>query len=401
MNKHGVRGSFFCFTLGFFATLIYAEDWYISNAGGMALEPAFSQYALRSKYALSVGSASPKELPERLLKYYDPSYRIEIRNLYEEGVVSRRQWSFRDETELTRLAAVFEDDNSGFIELYNTDKLISESHQINADGLDFILYYYYNRNFLIRTETWRFTPFQAESEEPAATVSNVPAPLTARAEEEGIEMVPIPQSVNIPVTAAKTLSDGIEEPIWTDYYHYTRSYALRSVERRYLNAPAEGQEAAFFKSPQLILGVGAKNEFVHPGSVFSSEFFDDVIVNSGDRILYNTDERGRIKSEIRRDEFNKVLGEVINTWSGDRLTSVLWKSDTEERLIEYEYNSDGDRIFERNFRNDILERTVRQDGEREIEELYMNDAVVLRAIWEDGRKISEEHVRPESARKEE
>jgi hypothetical protein len=189
-----------------------------------------------------------------------------------------------------------------------------------------------------------------------------------------------------------------EEPIWTDYYRYTRSYALRGVERRYLHAPAAGQEAAFFRSPPLIIKVVGENEFVNPGSVFSSEFFEDVIINSGDRILYNTDTRGRILSEVRRDENDKVLGEVINTWSGDRLVSVLWKSETEERLIEYEYDREGDRAFERNFRNGVLERTVRQDGKREVEELYMKGVVVLRAIWEDGRKFSEERVTPGKAR---
>jgi hypothetical protein len=166
------------------------------------------------------------------------------------------------------------------------------------------------------------------------------------------------------------------------------------VERRYLRSPPAGQETAFIRFPQLILGGGAENEFVTPGSVFSSEFFEDVIINSGDRILYNTDARGRIQSEVRRDEKDNVLGEVINTWSGDRLSSVLWKSKTEERLIEYEYNGEGDRVFERNFRNGALERTVRQEGNREVEELYMNGAVVLRAVWENGRKLSEERIRP-------
>jgi hypothetical protein len=33
------------------------------------------------------------------------------------------------------------------------------------------------------------------------------------------------------------------------------------------------------------------------------------------------------------------------------------------------------------------------DGSREVEELYMNGEVMLRALWEDGRKISEERVR--------
>jgi hypothetical protein len=132
--------------------------------------------------------------------------------------------------------------------------------------------------------------------------------------------------------------------------------------------------------------------------VFSSEFFDDVIVNSGDRILYNTDERGRVQSEVRRDANDAILGEVTNTWSGDRLVSVLWKSDAEERLVEYEYNGEGDRVFERNLRDGVLERTVRREGDHEIEELYMNGAVALRAIWEDGRKISEEPVRGGAAR---
>jgi hypothetical protein len=407
--KRGVKKSFFCFSLVFLAVLVCAEDWYVSNAGGMALEPAFSRFALRGKYALSIGSASFSELPERLQKYYDPSYYIELRSLYEDGILSRRQWTFRDTAELTRLSAAFDDDNSGFIEIYGADKLISESHQISADGSDYITYYYYNRGFLIRAETRLFTPPPAEpelaGEDGETTVSGtvpvepapaVPAPaVPARAETEGIEAVPVPRAVNFPDTA-KAKNEGTEETLWIDYYRYTRSYALRGVERHYLSSPEEGQETAFVRFPQLILEVGPETEFVKPGSVFSSEFFDDVIINSGDRILYTTDDRGRILSEIRRDENDNILGEVINTWSGDRLASVLWKSEMEERLIEYEYNDDGDRIFERNLRNGVLERTVRQEGDREVEELYINDAVVLRAVWEEGRKISEELIRPPS-----
>ncbi|GHV76602.1 hypothetical protein AGMMS49942_14230 [Spirochaetia bacterium] len=335
----------FCFFLGLIGTITYTEDWYISNAGGMALEPAFSRVALRSKYALSVEDAAFSDLPDRLRKHYDPSYRIELRCLYEDGVISRRQWSFRDGTNLARLAAVFDDDSSGFIELYNPDKFIVESHQIDRDGSDYTTRYEYNRSFLIRAET--------------------------RLEEE---------------------------PVWTDHYRYTRSYGLRSVERRYFNVPAEDQASTFFRSSPLILGLAAENEFVKPGSVFSSEFFEDVIINSGDRILFTTDDRGRVRSEVRRDENDNVLGEVINTWSGDRLASVLWKSEDEERLVEYEYNGEGDRIFERNFRNGVLERTVRQAGEREVEELYVNGVVMLRTIWEDGRKISEERVRSNRGR---
>jgi hypothetical protein len=38
---------------------------------------------------------------------------------------------------------------------------------------------------------------------------------------------------------------------------------------------------------------------------------------------------------------------------------------------------------------------IRTSGDREIEELYMDDRVILRAVWEKGRKISEERVRGE------
>jgi hypothetical protein len=46
-----------------------------------------------------------------------------------------------------------------------------------------------------------------------------------------------------------------------------------------------------------------------------------------------------------------------------------------------------------------LERTVRRDGEQEIEELYMNGEVALRAVWIEGRKVSEEPVRPAGSRR--
>jgi addiction module HigA family antidote len=210
--------------------------------------------------------------------------------------------------------------------------------------------------------------------------------------------------------AASGREDGAEE-LWTDYYRYTRSYALRGVERRFHRTPpaapepdspaellSEGQAPVLLRFPQLILGVGGENEFVQPGSAFSSEFFEDVIISSGDRIIYTTDDRGRVISEIRRDANNKVLGEVQNTWAGDRLASVLWVADEEERLIEYDYNQEGDRVFERNFRNGVLERTVRREGEREVEELYMNGTAILRALWEDGRKVLEERIRPDPSR---
>jgi hypothetical protein len=359
----------------------------------MALEPAFSRFAIRGKYALSVEAAEEADIPDRLRKYYDPAFRIELRCLYEDGLLSRRQWTFRDDRETTRMAAVFEDDQSGFIELYNADKLIIESHQIGAEGSDYISYYYYNRSFLIRAETRLFTPLpegEAPVPPPDPPSAEAPAPPAA----EGIDPVPVPRALGLPVTEPIVTEAGTEEPIWTDYYRYTRSNALRSVERHYIRAPAEGKETELMRFPQLIIGVVGEHEFIQPASALSPEFFSDVIINSGDRILYNTDARGRVLSEVRRDENDEIIGEIINTWSGDRLVSVAWKSQDEERIVEYEYDAAGDRIVERNLRNGELERTVRREGDQEIEELYLNGEVALRAVWVEGRKVSEEPVRP-------
>jgi hypothetical protein len=367
----------------------------------MALEPAFSRFAIRGKYALSVGTAEEADIPEKLRNYYDPSFRIELRCLYEDGLLIRRQWTFRDERETARMAAALAEDGSGFIELYDAEKLIAESHQIGADGSDYITYYHYNRGFLIRAETRLFTPrpegdgeAPPEDQEPGAEASALPP-----AAVEGIEAVPVPRAVGLPAAEPIVTEAGVEEPMWTDFYRYTRANALRSVERQYLRAPPGGRETELLRFPQLVIGVVAEQEFIQPASALSPEFFSDVIINSGDRILYNTDPRGRVLSEVRRDENDNIIGEIINTWSGDRLLSVAWKSEEEERIVEYEYDAAGDRVLERNLRNGELERTVRREGDQEIEELYLNGEVALRALWVEGRKVSEEPVRPAGNRR--
>jgi hypothetical protein len=110
-------------------------------------------------------------------------------------------------------------------------------------------------------------------------------------------------------------------------------------------------------------------------------------------VIYTTDDRGRVLSETRRDEAGEILGEMRNTWSADRLTRIHWTAGDDERVTEYEYNAAGDRVLERNINKGVLERVVRTTGNQEIEELYMDGQVVLRATWEKGRKVSEERVR--------
>ncbi|MDR3167715.1 MAG: hypothetical protein LBT93_07210 [Treponema sp.] len=375
------------------------EDlWFRSNAAGMALESSLSRFAaLRNKYALSITAPEAAELPGYLQEFYDPSFRIELHTLYEEGTEFRRQWIFKDESGITRLvssgdippdpsdgegpAAGTEDapaeappdseleeepgaeasvpeDGAGsegisfFIEIYDENNLITEEYQFSGDGTEYITRYFYNDILLIRAET------HLKQADP---------------EGEGEKI----------------------EPLTTDYYRYSRSKSLRAVERIYHQPLPEDNYQVRLTFPGLVLDAAGVRDFVRPGTAYESEFLQDVFTEITGQINYVTDERGKVLVETISDEEGNPIGEIRNTWSGDRLVAVEWKSAEEERRSEYDFDEEGDRIAERNYRNGVLERVVRRENGRETEELYMNGEMILRAIWEEGRKISEEYFSPQ------
>lgn len=376
-------------------------DWYRSNAAGMILEGIPSRIAaLRNPYSLSVEFMAARDLPEPLQAYYRSSYRIELHTLYEEGEESRRQWIFRNEQGKTMLVSsltsipVTEPDEAGepnpvseeqpaeaapekprftgFIEIYdflNGSSLLIEEHHLAEEGTETITTYFYRQQLLVRAETRLKTP----------------APIEGEKEEED----------EFPGTLGEKI-----ELVLSDYYRYSRSHALRAVERVYHQEVSMDTGLTRLPFPHLGLQEAVeeqKKAFVSPSTAYGSEFMQDLSLeaaHAGDRVVYTTDERGRIVTEILQDEAGTILKETHNTWNRDRLTSVDWKTGEEERRIEYTYDEAGDRILERNYLNGVLERLVRRDTGQEIEELYMNGSLVLRAIWEDGRKISEERVRP-------
>jgi hypothetical protein len=362
-------------------------QWYYSNISGMALKPGFSRLALQGEYALSIDRVPISYLPFLLLDFFYTTYEIELRILYKNRVETRRQWRFIDEAGRIRVvaafvsetaereegasppkAAVLEEtdsegeagageegekipvDYTGFIELYNEEEFITEEHQFSSDGTDRIIQYSYNRGVLVSANT------------------RIKHPAT-EAEEEYLENY------------------------CTDHYRYSRSSSLRGVERVYHGKGAP--EHARIRFPHIVLAAARENNFVKPAAAFFTEFFEDVLLESGHRVVYTTDDRGRVISETRRDENGELVGELRNTWSGDRLVSIHWVSEDDDRRIEFEYNSKGDRILERNFNaKGELERLVRTDGEKETEELYMGGRIILKAVWVQGRKISEERIYP-------
>jgi hypothetical protein len=377
---------------GIAAGLAGAQDWFISNAAGMALEPAVSRIALRSRYALSVDRAVPEELPGALLPYYGENYTAELRTLYQDGEEYRRQWIFRDELRRDRLVAAFGDDGSGFIELYDEEGRLTGEYQFDGKGGVYRTLLSYNRGLLVKAEAWFKAGPPAADDTAADAASGAPP-----------EAGPPPEVL-----------------LWTDYYRYSRFYSLRAVDRIIHtaaavgdasgaasgdaagNAGGEGSAAAELpvriRFPHYVLDAAAETAFITPSPVHDLDFLRDILTGSGDRILYNTDDRGRILSETRWDAEGGLIGELQNTWSGDRLTAVRWIAGDDERLLEYEYDGDGNRIVERNYTGGVLERTVRREDGRDVEELYMNGEVILRAVWgSDGRKITEERIRPPSA----
>jgi len=348
--------------------------WFRSNAGGMAIEEVPSRLgAFRNKYALLIDYVPLDELDPRLLPFYKDEYFIEIRILYEERKESRRQWIFRDRDGNTRVNAVFRliqdeelsggaddkssgDDKSsedktlgGFIEVFNENGRISRDYSLFEDGSEILTAYFYNENVLIRAET------QTKD------------------------------------------ADSLEyKKTYTDNYRYNRSYSLRNVERVFYEASASwvvGIEPVRLVFPSRVLDVAKEKDFLKEKLTFSSDFLGGYQVDAGFRMVYDTDSRGRVVREIMYNGRNEVVWTLKNTWSGDRIIAILKIEGADERLIEYDYDSSGNRIAERDIRNGILERQVFINGNKETEELYLNGVVALRAFWEDGRKISEERVR--------
>jgi hypothetical protein len=369
--------------------------WYRSNSSGMTLERVPSRAAaMRNEYCLSVRIAGEGESPELLRPYYDPSFLIELRILYENGKESRRQWIFRNGEGTARLNASGgggffggegEGEKRGFIEVYNEGGFISEERQFNSDSSESFIRFFYNRDTLVRAET-RIKEAPAE-EAVAEDPQSGGGEGGDASPEDGAER-PADEPAEKP--AQEKDEDGYIL-MTTDFYRYTRSRSLRAIERVY---HAAGNEPVRIPLPSINPGFSRDVVFVNPGIAYSSEFLQDVIVPEGGRVIYTTDSRGRVLVEQRLDDAENVIAEIRNTWSENRLASVLYKAGEDERLTEYEYDEDGSRILERNYTKGMLERVVRSDKERDVEELYMNGELILRALWEEGRKISEERVRP-------
>jgi len=333
-------------------------EWFRSNAGGMALEESQSSFtALRNEYALAVIFAHHSEVPDFLLPYYD-DYLLELRRLYKNGIQIRTQWILKDSGGNIRVNAVFSASNdanaqtdhsinteggAGFIEIFDSNSLLLTEYRYFENGAKSRVDYEFNDNHLISS------------------------------------------------VISRSDSDDNYIRMYADSYRYNRSSSLRAIERVFYNDMQPDEEPFVINFPGRLMET-AGDIFISERINVYPDFFGDAALENN-KIVYETDERGRVLSQTFYDERNNVIWVIQNTWQNNRITSTLKNEDGVLFLAEYEYSSDGDKLLEKNYRNGVLERIVRSEGNFEYEELYINNIMVMTAVWEDGRKISESRAR--------
>ena len=404
--------------------------WFRSNAGGMTLEEIPSRLAaLRNKYALVIDYVPPEEVEPRLAQYYQDEYIVEVRILYEQGSESRRQWLFRDESGAARLNAVFTPRPEKQIE--ETEVKPEESaaalidndiDKIDADG---------ESDGLAAVFPPEISPDISPEISPEVAADISPEAPPESPPDDGTQPA-VPAIRETPVSVgfieifnektqiieerqffdddseARILyfynsdilikAEAREKPpneefrdTYTDYYRYNRSYSLRHVERQF--HAASSLQPIRLTFPGRVLDAAFDESFFNDKLAVISDFFDVFSADKGYRVIYHTDGKGRILTQTMLNDKDEEVWVIVNTWSGDRIVAMKKTEGEDEKVTEYEYNGEGDRITQRDIHNGVLERLVRSSGANETEELYMDGILVLKAYWVDGRKVSEERVR--------
>jgi hypothetical protein len=393
--------------------------WFRSNAGGMTLEEVSSRLtALRNKYALVIDYVAPDELEPRLLPFYHSDYTIEIRILYKQKEESRRQWLFRDEAGVIRLNAVFvqradEPPDEQFDYLDGLEEELTEAELIEEALIEAELI---EEEFAeIEEELENFVEDQLVADsipepDPSVAGLNRETALSVGFIEFFNEQARIIEdhwlfdddseilvsyfyngTTLISAETREKFPDEEYRTMYVDNYRYNRSYSLRHVERVYHEAMRLDPVRLTF--PGRVLDAASDRSFFNEKLPFGSEFMGTFLVEEGFRILYETDSRGRILTQTMVDSKNETVWMIKNTWLGDRIIAMLKKEGEDEKLTEYEFDDAKDRVVQRDIHNGVLERVVYTEGKKETEELYLDGILVLKAYWEDGKKISEERQR--------
>ena len=385
--------------------------WFRSNAGGMALEEVQSRLvALRFEYALAIVSARDDELPDFLSAYYERDYRLEIRVLYRNSEQVRTQWLFRDINNVTRLNAVFLHNDDSQIEFENIELIVPQEHEKTYDEDMTEIFDHIDTAEIYENELHEIDDgneqertakidIYIENKTGFIEIFNEKSVLTAeyRFHENGQKnKTEYEVKDNLLISAIFMNMEGNTAgeytKIYADFYRYNRSFSLRMIERVFYKDIQADYKQNIINFKGRILDSVNEIFLVTERLNLYPEYFGNVLIHSDSKMIYETDDRGRIIAQTLYDEENNIIWVIRNTWSGDRIVSTNKKEGDSVLLAEFQYNSAGDRILERNYKDGMLERVVRTDGKIDIEELYMDNVLVLRAVWDDGIMVSETRV---------
>ena len=393
--------------------------WFRSNAGGMMLEEVPSRLAaLRNKYALVVDYAAPSELEPRLRSFYRAGYDIEIHVLYDEKEESRRRWLFRDGAGITRLNAVFSPPSGEQPEETDIAAKFTEEESVEEEFIE-------DEFIEEESEEIALTEEPLTDDELTETalsddaMPDIPPPVISLIKESALQVgfIEIFNEKAQLIEDRWLFDDGSEilvtyfhnegllikaeteekipgeefRTLYVDDYRYNRSFSLRYVERVYHERIRLDPVRLTF--PGRVLDAASDRRFFNDKLPFGSDFMGSFLVEEGFRILYETDDRGRILTQTMVNSKNETVWVIKNTWSGDRIIVMVKTEGEDEKITEYEFDDARDRVVQRDIHNGVLERVVSTEGGKETEELYLDGILVLRAYWEDGKKISEERVR--------
>ncbi|MDR2343263.1 MAG: hypothetical protein LBD86_01880 [Spirochaetaceae bacterium] len=415
------------------AAAVYAAageaEWFISNPAGMALERAIPLRALRERNALAVHELNPGNMPPQIRKYYTAPWRISCSILYENGIRVKTQWVFRDQAQMALFVAAIDNTGSGFIEWYDDQGLLVEEQRLDKDGSGYFVSYSYTDRILLKAEARLVEAVPQEDadagegtidgmDEPVAGISVPDDGDPVPADQNGISGTPstdlaLPGAPGKPpalpeetIPSAAELARSPEGPAsipdffvattgreggpaWTDFYRYTRSKSLRSIERIFHD---QDRMPEILRFPRFVEGGPNDIYFIDKPATYIPLFLSDITASAPPKIEYTFDNKRRILTETHRGEDDSVIGEIKNTWENERLASVSWTSPGDVREVLYGYDKAGERISEKNYSNGVLERSVVLDGDHEVETLFKDGREVLRAIWVDGQKVSEERI---------
>jgi len=385
--------------------------WFRSNAGGMAIEEMKSRYAaLRCEYALAIDIARYDEIPEYILPFYQENFIPEIRILFKRGELRRTQWILRDNEKRTRVNAVFyneaaEDDedieqiedNNEYLtesneELTRNDEELAESSDQSTESIEQLAESLEpEEEFLEIVRSYYKEGFVEIYDEKSSLISEY------RFFENG-NRNKIDYEYNQDLIIVSTVMDWSAVTkrysiAYKDFYFYNRSLSLRSIERKFFKNIPIDDDTILITFPRRIMNI-LNDSFIESQKLnLYPEFFGNILVQADTKIIYENDERGRVLKQTYYNENDEIVWVIENIWSNDRIVSTIKTEGDIELIAEYEYDSNGERTIERNLRNGMLERVVFTDDKTDIEELYFNNVLVLRAVWEDGRKISETRIR--------